>query len=382
MERKKKVFLVAGARPNFVKIAPLWKAMAGRPGLIIPEIVHTGQHYDYAMSEIFFRELDLPAPSYSLGAGSASHAKQTAVIMTRFEDVCISDPPGMVVVFGDVNSTLACSLVSSKLGIPVAHVESGLRSYNRSMPEEINRVVTDHLSSFLFCPTEKSVKNLEREGFESIVEGGRLLENLPDITVPSGLADNRMVFNTGDIMYDMMLQALEKSSSSSSVLSGLSVEPGSYNLLTIHRAENTGDLRVLSERLKFARDNGSGCPVVFPVHPRTRKILENVPGNLLEKMILSEPVGYFDMVWLIKNANMVFTDSGGVQKEAYWAGTPCVTLREETEWPETVESGRNVLYKNYGGRHIFRQVNALAYGDGRSACRMAGIIERALSTNG
>ncbi|MBD0370352.1 MAG: UDP-N-acetylglucosamine 2-epimerase (non-hydrolyzing) [Pyrinomonadaceae bacterium] len=330
-----KVLTVVGARPQFIKAAPVSRALRAMGSREV--LVHTGQHYDREMSEIFFEEMGIREPDINLEVGSGSHGWQTGQIMVRLEKVLRAEKPDWVLVYGDTNSTLAGALVAAKLLMRVAHVEAGLRSFNRAMPEEINRIVADHLSSLLLCPSRVAVNNLAAEG---ITEG---------------------VHQVGDVMYDALLEFREVALRRSTILQKIEVEPKEYLLLTVHRAENTCD----PERLKkiLAALAESSCPVIFPVHPRTMKALlsagfiersnqseEGVTGarlvldNLsLNHIRLIEPVGYLDMLMLAQHARMILTDSGGLQKEAYWLSVPCVTLREETEWVETVEAGWNIL---------------------------------------
>ena len=323
-----KLVLVAGARPNFMKVAPLihaidWhNASLVKPGVRIDCcLVHTGQHYDAAMSEIFFRELGIPEPQVNLGVGSGSHAVQTANVMIGFEKVCQERKPDWVVVFGDVNSTVACSLVAAKLGIRVAHVEAGLRSFDRTMPEEINRVVTDSISDLLFAPSEDATRNLMREG-------------VPDARV-------RLV---GNIMIDSLVANLPKAKQSTALKNFL-VEPDSFVYVTLHRpanVDNRSNLTAIADELKKLSHQ---LPVVFPVHPRTRKMFSEFGLDLAghNGFRLAEPIGYHDSIWLTQNARMVLTDSGGLQEEATYFQTPCLTLRPNTERPVTIEVGSNRL---------------------------------------
>lgn len=309
-----KILSVVGARPQFVKAAMVSRALRS---VCHEVLLHTGQHYDESMSQVFFDELNLPQPEIYLGVGSNSHAEQTAQMMTGIERVLLEQPPNWVLVYGDTNSTLAGALAAAKLNIPVAHVEAGLRSFNRSMPEEINRVVTDHVSQALFCPTAQSVQNLAREG---ITQG---------------------VFETGDVMGDALEYFVQAAHRNSTILHRLDLKPKTYALATVHRAGNTDDparLRAIMDALARLR-----LPVVFPVHPRTRKIIENLGIMLSDNVHAIEPVGYLDMLMLEANADAILTDSGGVQKEAYWLGVRCITLRDETEWVETVAAGWNRL---------------------------------------
>jgi UDP-N-acetylglucosamine 2-epimerase len=312
-----KVTTILGARPQFIKYAPLAKELSKVAANVL---IHTGQHYDWNMSDVFFRGLDLPQPDYNLGIGSGSHGEQSGEMLKCIEKVLLTEEPDCVLVFGDTNSTLAGALAAAKLHIPVGHIEAGLRSFNRRMPEEINRVVTDHLSSMLFCPTETSVINLEREGIRE------------------------HVYLVGDIMYDALLSNAKLAVKRSTILESLGLRPKSYFLATVHRAENTEDFSRLRSIIKAFAQLAKVSPVIWPVHPRTRKILGNCGLSQLGRdCVLLEPLSYHDMLCLEKEATIILTDSGGIQKEAYWLGVPCVTLRDETEWVETLEAGWNVL---------------------------------------
>ena len=353
-----KIVTIIGARPQFIKAAPMQAALQRRANLV-PVLVHTGQHYDYALSKMFFDELALPVPDYHLEVGSGSHGAQTARIMERLEPVLQKENPDWVLLYGDTNSTLAGALTASKLHLPVAHVESGLRSFNKAMPEEINRIVTDHVSTILFCPTVAAVKNLEHEGF-----------SLATPLTPS--ADTPLVFNAGDVMYDAALLSMAIAERKSTILSTLGLTPKSYYLATIHRAENTDARQPLANLLEaFARMD---TPVIFPAHPRTVERLtrfELQPGNNVRVI---PPVGYFDMLMLEKAARAILTDSGGVQKEAFFFQVPCVTLRRETEWVETVATGWNRIVNNEPAvildavRNLASgQTGTFPYGDGQAA---------------
>lgn len=341
---------VVGARPQFIKLAPLASAIqahsAASPFPIEHVVIHTGQHYDHQMDAVFFTELGIPPPDHHLGVGSGSHGRQTGEMIARVEDVLVKEKPDIVVVFGDTNSTLAGAVAAAKLRVPVAHVEAGLRSFNRNMPEEINRVLTDHCSDVLFCPTRNAAENLQREG----------LRNCFDL-LPGGGADIHgdigsknlfpVVVAVGDIMYDLIIQKSGVAEQGSDVLDRNSLVSGGYFLLTLHRSENVDNRERLEHILAaMCEVHASIAPVVFPIHPRTKKALSdnNSFQGLLSRMnILDPPLGYFDMLVIEKNAKKIFTDSGGVQKEAFFFRVPCITLREETEWPETIEAGANIL---------------------------------------
>lgn len=308
-----KIVTVVGARPQFIKAAPFSEVFRKENREIL---VHTGQHYDANMSDVFFQELSIPKPDYHLEVGSGSHGKQTGRMLEKIEEILLSERPDGLLVYGDTNSTLAGALAASKLHIPVFHVEAGLRSYNKQMPEEQNRILTDHISDLLLCPTQTAVDNLAKEG---IVE---------------------QVINTGDIMYDAVLRNLDiaQHKDNKEILVGL--EKGQYYLATIHRAENTD----IPEKLRtiFTALEQLGKRVILPIHPRTRKIIGEF-GIRTNNVILIEPVSYLPMLNLIANALMVITDSGGLQKEAYFLKVPCTTLRDQTEWIETLENNWNVL---------------------------------------
>jgi UDP-GlcNAc3NAcA epimerase len=357
-----KVATVVGARPQFIKCAPLSRVLRESS---VEVLIHTGQHYDNNMSDLFFRDLEIPDPDYNLGVGSGTHGEQSGEILKRIEAVLLKEKPDCLVVFGDTNSTLAGALAAAKLCIPVAHVEAGLRSFNRRMPEEINRVVTDHLSSVLFCPTETSVGNLAREG---ITQGVHLV---------------------GDVMYDALLANSRRAEVKSTLLEQLGLQPKAYYLATVHRAENTDDPKLLDAIVEGLRRISRIFPVVWPVHPRTRKVLaayglEQGDG---ESFRILSPVSYLDMLSLEKQAKGILTDSGGVQKEAYWLGVPCITLRRETEWVETVEAGWNTL-AGTNPEAIFAATTKPApppasldhlFGDGRAAEKIVRALVNTLS---
>jgi UDP-GlcNAc3NAcA epimerase len=350
--RALRIVSVIGARPQFIKAAMVSRALRRRH---IEVLVHTGQHYDANMSAIFFNELDIPAPDVNLEVGSGPHGEQTGAMLAGIEQVLLRERPVWVLVYGDTNSTLAGALAAAKLGIPVAHVEAGLRSFNRAMPEEINRVVADHLSTALFCPSQTAVDNLAGEGI------------------------TRGVHLVGDVMADALAFAVERAQSRSTILARLGIADRGYLLVTVHRAENTDDPSRLG-RILAALD-ALQEPVFFPVHPRTRKAIEALGHRPAPHVRLLEPLGYLDMVRLEQSARMILTDSGGVQKEAYWLGVPCLTLRHETEWVETVQAGWNILVGaeidriRQAVRTMIPPENRLPlYGDGRAADRCVAAL--------
>ncbi len=322
MERMLKVLLIAGARPNFMKVAPIFAEMKRRSGEFAPMIVHTGQHYDAAMSDAFFDDLGMPKPDIHLGVGSGSHAVQTAKIMTEFEPVVLAERPDWVVVVGDVNSTIACALVCSKLGIKVAHVEAGLRSRDRAMPEEINRILTDAISDLLLTTSQDADENLRAEG------------------IPA----ERIRF-VGNVMIDSLLEHL-KIAENSTVREDLGIEGAEYAVVTLHRPSNVDDVDVFGGIVDALCDVARKLPIVFPVHPRTRAKIEEF--GFRDRMAdagirLIEPLGYLDFMRLYSGARLVLTDSGGLQEETTVLGIPCLTLRHNTERPVTIDLGTNVL---------------------------------------
>lgn len=315
-----RVMSVVGARPQFIKAAPVSKALreAGHHEIL----VHTGQHYDYKMSQVFFDELEIPEPDLNLGVGSGSHGWQTGQMLIRIEEVLLLEKPDWVLVYGDTNSTIAGALAACKLHIPLAHIEAGLRSFNRDMPEEHNRVLTDHCSDILFCPTQTAVDNLMHEG---IIQGVNLV---------------------GDTMYDAVLQFAKIAQRRSTILQKLDVKSKEYLLTTVHRAYNTDEIDNLNNIFSALVEINE--KIVFPMHPRTRQRIEQLDGIIdfdlpSSNVRIIEPVSYLDMLVLEKNAKVILTDSGGMQKEAYFFAVPCVTLRPETEWLETVETGWNIV---------------------------------------
>ena len=322
MSRALKIVNVVGARPNYMKIAPIYRAMEEYPE-IQSCIVHTGQHYDHAMSDLFFNQLELPEPHYHLGVGSASHGEQTGKIMIAFEPILAELKPDVVVVVGDVNSTIACGLVATKMGIRLAHVEAGLRSFDRTMPEEINRVMTDQISDYLFTTEASAHENLKMEG----IKKGK-------------------IFFVGNVMIDSLLRHRKKAAGGDA-LRNLGLEPNNYVLVTLHRPSNVDDRDMLVQLISALCDLSEKVPVVFPLHPRTRS---RVQAFGLEDMfnrshgfVLTEPLGYLDFVQCMDNALVVVTDSGGVQEESTVLGVPCITVRDNTERPVTVSEGTNVV---------------------------------------
>ncbi|MFH1877617.1 MAG: UDP-N-acetyl glucosamine 2-epimerase [Candidatus Omnitrophota bacterium] len=338
-----KLVSIVGARPQFIKMAPFVKAVNKFGGEFIHRVIHTGQHYDYNMSRVFFEELGLAEPEYHLNVGSGGHGRQTGQMLEKTEQALNSEKPDWVIVYGDTNSTLAGALAAAKAGLLSAHIEAGLRSYNRNMPEETNRVLTDHCSDVLFCPTSNSVRNLRKEGFTNIAARGELISDSGDGIRPP--VEFPIVVNTGDIMYDAFLLCSDAARKRSVILEKLKLEKGSYCLATIHRAENTDNEARLRNILEALSSIGRDTRVVFPAHPRTLKTMETagLKRETYAELLFIEPVGYYDMLLLEKNAYKILTDSGGVQKEAFFSRVPCVTLRDETEWTETVASGWNTV---------------------------------------
>lgn len=355
-----KLTTIVGARPQFIKAAAVSRAIAahnaGAGRAIAEQIIHTGQHYDANMSEVFFDELEIPRPATNLGIGGGGHGAQTGAMLMRLEEVLSAERPDWVLVYGDTNSTLAGTLAAAKLGIPVAHVEAGLRSFNRAMPEEINRVVADRLSALLLCPTRQSVANLAAEGIES---GARL---------------------TGDVMFDSVLHHVKRAESRRAVLASAGVRPGEYVLATVHRAENTDDAERLAEIIAGLSE--SPWPVVMPLHPRTRSRAIAAEIRLNGAIRAIDPVGYIEMLALEREARAIVTDSGGVQKEAYFLGVPCLTVRGETEWVELVAAGwnrlsaaeRTAIGEGLAWAAAFRRPESRdgLYGDGRAAEKVVG----------
>lgn len=357
----KKILTIVGARPQFVKASMLSRALA-MSGQFAEVIVHTGQHYDPSMSDVFFTELGIPAPSHSLGISGGGHGDMTGRMLCALEPVMIAEQPDMVLVYGDTNSTVAGALAAAKLHIPIAHVEAGLRSYNRRMPEEVNRVLTDHLAHLLLCPTANSVDNLAAEG---IREG---------------------VHMVGDIMYDAALHFSEMAGAATDAVGKRGLSTGAFVLATVHRQENTDDPRKLRRIVEALAALASEIPVLLPLHPRTRGRLAALGLDTLvssPNLHIVEPLGYLEMLALERAAALIVTDSGGVQKEAYFFRVPCVTLRDQTEWTELVDLGWNVLVDVLEGdildtarKAIGRlgDTEALPYGRGDTAQRIVQTI--------
>jgi UDP-GlcNAc3NAcA epimerase len=338
------ILSVVGARPQFIKAAPVSRALASEGFVEI--LVHTGQHFDASMSDIFFDELSIPPPAYNLEVNSLGHGAMTGRMLEKLEEVMLRERPDLVLVYGDTNSTAAGALAAAKLNIPVAHVEAGLRSFNRRMPEEINRVLADHLSEILLCPTQTAIDNLAAEG---ITKG---------------------VHAVGDVMFDTTLAATARAEERSRILETLALEPKTYAVATLHRAENTDDPERFAAVIGWLEKAALEQPVVMVVHPRTRKRMEAL-GTKPKGLRLVDPLGFLDMARLVHHANAVFTDSGGLQKEAYFHRVPCVTLRDETEWVETVEAGWNRLWIVQGYRPR-RDIED--YGEGQASELIAKLL--------
>jgi len=351
MQKARKIVTVVGARPQFIKAFALSRALKQAPDL--EEIlIHTGQHFDEKMSEIFFSELGITPPRYHFAIHGGSHGTMTARMLEEIEDVLLQEKPDAIVVYGDTNSTLAGALAAAKLHITLVHIEAGLRSFDRQMPEEVNRVVTDHLSDVLICPTKVAIGNLAREGIA------------------------RGVHLAGDLMYDAMTIATPLAERRSTILETLGLSPGQYGVATVHRAANTDDSKMLTRILDFVAAEAQTRPIVFPLHPRTLAAASRAgidPARPGVRVI--EPVGYLDMCRLLHHAAVVLTDSGGVQKEAYFHRVPCITLRNETEWTETIDAGWNRLWSSDSYKER-REI--LDYGDGNAATEIVSIIRGAL----
>jgi UDP-N-acetylglucosamine 2-epimerase (non-hydrolysing) len=362
----KRILNVVGARPNFMKIAPVQRVMQKYPDDLEPVLVHTGQHYDERMSKFFFEDLQLPQPDIYLGVGSGTHAEQTAKIMMDFEKVCLKYKPDLVLLVGDVNSTVACSLVASKLWIPVAHVEAGLRRFGRKMPEEINRLVTDALSDYLFVTEKSGLKNLEKEG-----------------------VDPAKIHFVGNVMIDSLACFLDKANGSI-ILPQLELQPQNYALVTLHRPSNVDDSENFLKIMAAFEEVQRHLPIIFPIHPRTEKNIKQFgleeKVKSLKNLRLISPVGYLDFMQLTRQCKFVMTDSGGIQEETTYLGIPCITLRENTERPVTVEIGTNEIVGTDTEKIIFLAKKLLAgewkkgrvpeLWDGHAAERIVEVLRR------
>jgi UDP-GlcNAc3NAcA epimerase len=358
-----KIVTVVGARPQFIKAAAVSRVIRDDyAGKVEEVLVHTGQHYDENMSKVFFEELDIPQPRYNLEISGGQHGAMTGRMLEGVENILLQEKPDWLLIYGDTNSTLAGALAAAKLHIPVAHVEAGLRSFNMRMPEEINRILADRVSSLLFCPTETAVNNLKAEGV------------------------SKGVHNVGDVMYDVSLFYRDRARQQSAIQETLKLPQGGFVLATCHRAENTDDPKRLGEILSALATVGRQLPVVLPPHPRTRKLVaEYGLSHHLATLIVTEPLPFLDMVALEQAARIILTDSGGVQKEAFFYGVPCITMRDETEWVETVELGANRLV---GASRIaileavkvvmrsdLLQSNSEPYGNGQAASKIVALLE-------
>ncbi|HAX90787.1 MAG TPA: UDP-N-acetylglucosamine 2-epimerase (non-hydrolyzing) [Rhodospirillaceae bacterium] len=346
----KKILTIVGARPQFVKAAAVSRAIRTFGKDLIEVMVHTGQHHDANMSDLFFEELEIPKPAYHLDIHGGGHGQMTGRMLEAIEGIIEQEKPDWLLVYGDTNSTLAGALAAAKMHVPVVHIEAGLRSFNKAMPEEINRIMTDHVGTLLFCPTQTSIDNLATEG---ITQG---------------------VHFVGDVMFDATIHAKAYAEKHSKILETLGLTAGSYALATVHRAENTSSKETLSTIIDYLLAIAKNeMPVVLPLHPRTKKVAEEF-GVSLEGLHLCEPLGYMDMARLLGGCAQVLTDSGGVQKEAYFYRKPCITLRSETEWVETVEAGWNRLWAVPDYRTPRREI--ADYGTGYASQKIVTIIEK------
>lgn len=343
---KPRCVTVLGARPQFIKAAPLSDALRQSGWEEI--LVHTGQHYDSELSDIFFEELKLPSPAYHLSISGGGHGSMVGRMLIKLESLLKSTSPDLVLVYGDTNSTLAGALAAAQLNLPIAHVEAGLRSYRMEMPEEKNRRITDHLSTFLFCPTRLAVDNLRAEGIQ----------------------DN--VYWVGDLMYDMALRV----QTNKKILHSLALEPGAYDLMTMHRAEVCDHPDIFKERLEWVlhQKQRSHREIIWPIHPRARHALSQLDGFNIDEIHLINPVGYGDMASLIKYAAQIYTDSGGVQREAFFHQVPCTTLRDESEWPETLDAGWNRLWHQRDEDFPQERRSPSEFGDGNASHKISKIL--------
>ncbi len=350
-----KVLTILGARPQFVKAATVSREL--KKENVHEVIIHTGQHFDANMSQVFFDEMDIPAPDYNLEINNLGHGAMTGRMMEKLEEIMVKERPDYVLVYGDTNSTLAGALTASKLHVPVAHIEAGLRSFDMKMPEEINRILTDRISKVLFCPTTTAIKNLEKEGYHNF--------------------DCRII-HSGDVMYDAVLFYKDKAQTQSAILKTLKLEGKEYILVTIHRAENTNDINRLKSIVSALNELAREVTIVFPLHPRTKAYLKS--NNIVLNVTIIDPVGYFDMLQLLSHSKMVMTDSGGLQKEAYFFGKYCITLRDQTEWVELVQENANtiagaeqeqMLAAYHFNKNKVLSLNPSLYGDGHAAALIA-----------
>ena len=346
-----KLVTIIGARPQIIKAAALSRAIRNHYKDQIQEIiVHTGQHYDDNMSQVFFDELQIPRPDYNLHVGSASHGVQTARMTEGIEDILIKEQPDFIVLYGDTNSTLAGAVAAAKIHVPIVHIEAGLRSFNKAMPEEINRIVCDHCSTLLFSPTKAGLENLKREGFPVEEDGVSTLRQAQDPTASSPTIDNPRVFHCGDIMYDNSLHFADIAETKTDIINRLNLSGKPFVLVTIHRDSNTDHPVRLSAIFKAIIRLSEECRIVLPLHPRTSKLLKTNLDEELQKQVFNNtnislipPVSFLEMIALERHARLVMTDSGGVQKEAYFFKKPCIILRPETEWVEIVQTGNAIL---------------------------------------
>ena len=352
-----KILTVIGARPQFIKAATVSNKIRRNGNSEI--LVHTGQHYDNNMSDIFFEELGIPKPDYNLNIGSSNHGHQTGSMLIALEDIYLKEKPDMVLVYGDTNSTLAGALCASKLLIPVAHVEAGLRSFNMAMPEEQNRILTDHISNLLFAPTQTAINNLSKENI------------------------TKDVYNTGDVMYDAINLFKKRAKEVSNIIEKLDLSPNSYILSTIHRAENTNSVERLTSIIKALSECGK--KIILPLHPRTKKFISQYNLKIGDNIQIIDPVGYLETILLEENSKKIVTDSGGIQKEAYFLSKPCITMRDETEWIETVQNGWNTIVGSDSNKILDAIENfnptgtpASAFGNGDASSIITDIIEKYL----
>ncbi|HBN21785.1 MAG TPA: UDP-N-acetylglucosamine 2-epimerase (non-hydrolyzing) [Holosporales bacterium] len=345
---KKRIVTIVGARPQFVKAATLSRLFQNS-SILEEVLIHTGQHHDSNMSDIFFQELNIPKPSYFLDIQGGNHGKMTGRMLEAIEEVLLKEKPDAVLVYGDTNSTLAGSLAASKLHVPVIHIEAGLRSFNRSMPEEINRVLTDHVSDILLCPTKTAVSNLQNEG---ITKG---------------------VYHVGDVMYDATLFAIDSLEKRLDISEKFKWLPNDFSLLTVHRADSTDSIESFQKIMRFVHDfaKNNKTEIIFPVHPRTQKLIKNASYEFPKSIHSIDILSYFETHFLLRKAKHVLTDSGGLQKEAYFHRVPCVTLRSETEWVETIDAGWNRLWTE---PYYREQKEITDYGSGNSAEKIIQLI--------